>query len=413
MKKRERLIAGLDIGTTKVCVVIASERAEDAALEIIGVGTQESTGMRKGVVVNIDATVDAIIKAKEEAELMSGVRISHVWAGVAGSHIKSFSSKGMVAIRQKEVGPEDVKRVLEAARAVSINGDREVLHVLPQSFSIDDQDGIMQPIGMSGVRLEATVHIITGLKTALHNIVKCAEKAGLQVQGMVLESLASAQAVLSQEEKQLGAALVDMGGGTCDILCYNQGSEVYTSVLPIGGAHLTNDVAVGLRTPPQEAEEIKRVYGCALTSLVDPEEVIEVPSVGGRSPRTISRVALCEVIEARIEETLTLINNEIFKSGYQKLLGSGVVLTGGASQLEGLTELAEFIFDMPVRRACPTNVQGLTDAVKNSSFATAVGLLQYGSAADKSDKNADAFGFGNSLFSNFGNKLKKFIDQAF
>jgi cell division protein FtsA len=376
----ERICVGLDVGTTKVSIVIARVESKNPQniSEIIGVSTVPSTGLRKGVVINIDATVEAIKKAREEAELMSGIKISQVWAGVAGSHIKSFNSRGMVAIKDHEVKSDDIRRVLEAAQAVALPEDRRLLHVLPQNFAVDSQEGIREPLGMSGVRLEASVHLVTGAQMSLLNITKCAERAGLQIAGLVMEPVASAEACLSQDEKDLGVALIDMGGGTCDIIVYVNGSVVHTSVLPIGGAHLTHDISVGLRTPAAEAEIIKKKYGCAMTSLVDAGETIEVPSVGGRNPRTLPRVTLAEVIEPRVEETLHLLNNEILKSGYRDLIGSGVVLTGGASCLEGIVELGEFIFEMPVRRGIALQTAGLTEVVQSPAHTTGVGLVKYG-----------------------------------
>ena len=378
IQQKPEVIAGLDIGTTKVAIVIA--RVHPKTVEIIGVGYAPSAGLRKGVVINVESTVEAIKRARVEAELMAGVKLEKVWAGVAGSHIRSLNSKGMVAIKNHEVHADDLERVIEAAQAVALPEDRELLHVLPQSFAVDSQDGIRDPLGMSGVRLESSVHLATGLKMSLQNITKCAERAGLHVSGLVLESLASAEACLSQDEKELGCALIDMGGGTCDVIVYVNGSVVYTGVLPIGGMHLTHDISVGLRTPAAEAEIIKKKHGCAMTSLVDNQDVIEVPSVGGRNPRMISRSTLTEVIEPRIEEILHLINNEILKSGYQNLIGSGVVITGGASLLEGIVELGEFIFEMPVRRGLVVNTSGLAEVVQSPAWTTAVGLVRYGAA---------------------------------
>jgi cell division protein FtsA len=423
-----RICAGLDIGTTKVSVIIArvnnrvganpmpyaSERigphnSENTTYEIIGVGNYPSKGLRKGSVINIDITVEAIKKAREEAELMAGLKISHVWVGVAGSHIRSFNSKGMVAIKNHEVAADDVRRVLEAAKAVALPEDREILHLLPQSFAVDAQEGIRDPRGMSGVRLEAGVHLVTGAKMSLQNISKCAERAGLQVSGLVLESLASAEAVLSQDEKDLGVAVVDMGGGTCDIIVYVGGAVVHTSVLPIGGMHLTQDISVGLRTPAVEAEIIKKKHGCAMTSLVDGGETIEVPSVGGRNPRTVSRATLTEVIEPRIEETLHLINNEILKSGYQDLIGAGVVLTGGASLLEGIVELGEFIFEMPVRRGMALSTTGLKEVVQSPAYATGVGLMKYGAENSISETTKKS----GSIMDRLKTSVAEFLDGAF
>ena len=384
-RQNRALIAGLDIGSTKVSVVIGTPTlvtnvngTQDIALDIVGLGQAPNTGIRQGVVVNVEATIEAITKAREEAELMSGYKIDDVYVGVGGSHVKSFDSRGMVAIRNKEVKAEDIERVIEAAKAVAVPADREVLHVLPREFKIDEQAGIFDPIGMSGVRLEANVHIVTAGQTALQNIIKCAEKSGLRVRGLVLQQLASALAVLSDDEKKLGAAVVDIGGGTCDIVVYASGSVAFTATVPIGGQHFTQDIAMGLRTPQTSAEVVKKKYGCAIADLVDSNETIEVDGVGGRKPRALLRHDLCEVIEPRAEETVALIWQEIRKSGLANQIGSGLVLTGGACQLEGLLEMGEFISDIPVRRGSPVNVGGLTDIVRGPECATAVGLMVYG-----------------------------------
>jgi cell division protein FtsA len=401
------VIAGLDIGTTKVCVVIGRV-SDNQNTEIIGVAQSRSLGLRKGVVINIDATVEAIGRALEDAELMAGVEIEKVWAGVAGSHITSFNSKGMVAIKHHEVQKDDIRRVIEAAQAVALPEGRQILHVLPQNFAVDNQDGIRDPLGMSGVRLEAGVHIVSGNTMSLQNISKCASRAGLHISGLVSEALASAEATLSQDEKDLGVAVIDMGGGTCDMVIYVGGSVVHTAVLPIGGSHLTHDISVGLRTPANEAEEIKRKFGCAMASLIQSGETMEVPSVGGRNPRTLSRLTLAEVIEPRIEETMHLLNNEIFKSGYKDLLGSGVVLTGGGSLLEGIAELSEFIFEMPVRRGIPLNTSGLREVVQSPALATAVGLLKFGAANQAKANVAEV-----SMLNKFFGKVTTFLDGAF
>lgn len=412
MESKDRIVAGLDIGTTKVCVAIGICRdGADSQIDVIGVGTVPSFGMRKGVVVNIEATTDAIIKAREEAELMAGLKISDIWIGVAGSHIKSFDSKGMVAIRHEEVHQGDIHRVIEAAKAVAVPSDREVLHVLPRDFKIDDQGGIYDPIGMSGVRLESSVHIITGGRTALQNAIKCTERAGLKVSGLVLEQLASSLVTLSKDEKDLGVALVDMGGGTSDLIIYVQGAVAYTAILPIGGSHVTNDIAVGLRTPQTTAEELKKKYGCALASLVSPDETVEVQGVGGRAERTIMRRLLCDVIEPRVEETLNFINTEIQKSQLASVLGAGVVMTGGASQLDGITELGEFIFDMPVRAGKPHQFGGLTDVVSSPAYSTVLGLLLYG--IEKEKEKGINFKQSQSVVSRMSSKIRQLIDEAF
>lgn len=376
-KPKAPVLAGLDIGSTKVCFVIGTVNPE-GKIEVAGVGTAPNTGIRQGVVVNIEATTDSIKKAKEEAELMSGYTVSEVWVGVSGTHISSFDSKGMVAIKNREVTPSEIDRVIEAAKAVAVPTDRTVLHILPREFKVDGQDGITDPVGMSGVRLEAQVHIVTGSQTAISNTVKCVEKAGLKIAGLVLSQLASSTAVISNDEKSLGVAVVDMGGGTCNALYFVNGSVAHSSIIPVGGSHFTHDVAVGLRTPQFAAEELKKKHGCAMASMVNDNETIEVEGVGGRKARMIPRKDLADIIEARAEETLNLIANDIRMSGVMPMLGSGIVLTGGASQLDGLIEMGEFIFDIPVRRGAPREIGGLTDVVKSGEFSAAVGLLQYG-----------------------------------
>ncbi len=379
MSKKD-VVVGLDIGTTKICCIVGevAEAGPNPVIDIVGIGTAPSTGLRKGCVVNIDATVESITKAVEEAELMAGVEISTVYTGIAGGHIKSFNSTGIVAIKDKEITQQDVQRVIDAAKAVAIPLDREVIHIIPQEYVIDHQDGIREPIGMSGVRLEAKVHIVTGAVASAQNIIKCANKAGLNVAEICLEPIASSEAVLSQDEKELGVVLVDIGGGTSDIAIFKEGAVVYTGVLAIGGNHITSDIAVGLRTPQNEAEKIKIKYGCAMSSMVKPDETIEVPGVGGRKSRILSRRLLAEIIEPRVEEIFSLIQREVMKSGYQDLLSGGVVITGGSTLLEGMPELAEFVFEMPVKRGVPQDIGGLRDVVNCPKFATGVGLLKYG-----------------------------------
>ncbi|HUJ28936.1 MAG TPA: cell division protein FtsA, partial [Myxococcales bacterium] len=337
-QKKGEIIVGLDIGTTKICCIVGEVTPE--GIDVIGIGTHPSRGLRKGVVINIEATVASIRRAVEEAELMAGAEINSVYAGIAGGHIRGFNSQGVVAVKDHEVKQGDIERVLDAARAINIPQDREILHVLPQEYIIDEQDGIREPLGMSGVRLEAKVHIVTAAVSSAQNIVKCCGKTGLAVSDIVLEPLASAEATLADEEKELGVALVDIGGGTSDLTIFIDGSIVHTSVLPIGGNHLTNDIAVGLRTPAGEAEKIKQRWGCAMTSLVEGSEEIEVPSVGGRAPRKLSRRILCDIIEPRVEEIFLLVQREIAKTGYEELLASGSVITGGTTILEGMPELA-------------------------------------------------------------------------
>ena len=375
-QEKGELIVGLDIGTTKITCIVGEVTPD--GIDVVGIGTQPSRGLRKGVVINIDATVASIRRAVEEAELMAGCVISSVYAGIAGGHIRGFNSQGVVAVKDKEVRQGDIDRVLDAARAINIPQDREILHVLPQEFIIDEQDGIREPLGMSGVRLEAKVHIVTAAASSAQNIIKCCAKTGLSVADIVLEPLASAEAVLADEEKELGVALVDIGGGTTDLAIFVNGAIQHTSVIPIGGGHLTNDIAVGLRTPMQEAERIKVRHGSAQSALLDRDETIEVPSVGGRAPRVLSRRILCEIIEPRVEELFHLVRHEIQKAGQEDLLASGVVLTGGSTLLHGMPELAEEVLGLPVRRGVPRGVGGLVDVVKSPQYATAVGLLHYG-----------------------------------
>jgi len=383
MKKGE-LIVGLDIGTTKVAAIVGE--ITDDGIDIIGIGSHPSRGLRKGVVINIESTVESIKKAISEAELMAGCDITSVYAGIAGGHIKGINSHGIVAIKDKEVRETDVFRVIDAAQAVAIPLDREVIHVIPQEYVVDGQDGIKEPIGMSGVRLEAKVHIVTAAVTSAQNIVKCANRCGLNVNDIILQPLASGESVLTNEEKELGVALIDVGGGTSDLVIYSEGAVVHTSVITLGGNHVTNDVAVGLRTPAAEAERIKQKYGCALSSLVQRDETIEVPSVGGRKPRVLSRQILAEIIEPRMEEILNLVQQEIIKSGYEDRVASGIVLTGGSVILEGMPELAEQVFNTPVRRGAPRGIGGLVDVVKSPMYATGVGLVIWGSKTHASSR---------------------------
>jgi cell division protein FtsA len=374
---KENLIVGLDIGTTKICAIVGN--VTDEGLDIVGIGTSPSKGLRKGVVINIESTVEAIRKALQEAELMAGCEIKTVFAGIAGGHIKGFNSQGVIAIKNREVNNDDIRRVIDAAKAIAIPMDREVIHILPQEFIIDDQDGIKEPLGMSGVRLEAKVHIVTGAVASAQNIIKSCNRANVDVADIVLEQLASSEAVLSADEKELGVALIDIGGGTTDLAIFVDGAIKHTAVLSLGGNHLTNDIAVGLRTPMAEAEKIKQAYGCCLNSKVDKNESIEVPSVGGREPRVLSRQLLAEILEPRVEEVFTLVNREIVRSGYEDLIASGVVITGGTSILPGMPELAEQVFNLPVRRGVPQGIGGLTDVVNSPIYATGVGLVKYGS----------------------------------
>jgi len=424
--KRPHLIAGLDIGTTKVTFVIGTVQAgekslatptnnlmTDLMIDVVGLGSASSSGVRQGAVVNVESTIEAILKAREEAELMAGYQMNEVWIAVGGPHIKSFDSRGMVAIRNKEVREDDISRVIEAAKAIAVPSDREVLHVLPREYKVDEQDGISDPIGMSGVRLETNVHIVTAGQTFLQNAIKCAEKAGLKVRGLVLQQLASALAVVSEDERKLGVAVVDMGGGTCDLLTYVQGSVAHTAVTPVGGLHVTQDIAMGLRTPQTSAEILKKEHGCAIADLIDSQEMIEVEGVGGRKPRAILRKALCEVIEPRAEETLALIQAELERVGLLNRLGSGIVLTGGACQLEGLVEMGEFIFDVPVRRGIPERVGGLTDIVKSPVYSTAVGLLIYGLQEDRAKFAQPMADHGlQNMVGDFAQRVKDFFGGA-
>ncbi|BES72674.1 cell division protein FtsA [Marinobacter nanhaiticus D15-8W] len=373
----ENMIVGLDIGTSKV-VAIVGKRKLDGTIEIVGIGSHPSRGLKRGVVVNIETTVHAIQRAVEEAELMAGCRIHSVYAGIAGSHIRSLNSHGIVAIRDREVTQADIDRVIDAAQAVAIPADQKVLHILPQEFVIDNQEGIKEPLGMSGVRLEAKVHLVTCAVNAAQNIEKCVRRCGLEVDDVILEQLASSYAVLTEDEKELGVCVVDIGGGTTDIAVFTGGAIRHTAVIPIAGDQVTNDIAMALRTPTQNAEEIKIKYACALTQLAGADETIKVPSVGERAPRDLSRQALAEVVEPRYEELFTLVQTELRRSGFEDLIPAGVVITGGSSTMEGVVELAEEIFHMPVRLASPQSVSGMKDVVNNPIYATGVGLLIYG-----------------------------------
>jgi len=374
------LLVGLDIGTSKVVAIVA-EVSPEGLIEVIGLGSSTSRGLKRGVVVNIESTVQSIQRAIEEAELMAGCEINTVYTGIAGSHVKSLNSHGIVAIRDKEVSATDVERVIDAAKAVAIPADQRVLHVLPQEFIIDSQEGIPEPIGMAGVRLEARVHLVTGAVSAAQNIVKCVQRCGLSVEDIVLEQLASSYAVLTEDEKELGICIIDMGGGTTDIAVFCGGAIQHTAVIPIAGAQVTNDIAVSLRTPAQYAEEIKIKYACALSQLANPDETIEVPSVGDRPPRRLARQTLAEVVEPRYEELFHLVRKELRRSGFEELIAAGIVLTGGSAKMEGAIELAEEVFHMPVRLGVPQYVEGLADVVRNPIHATGVGLLLYGREA--------------------------------
>jgi cell division protein FtsA len=366
MAKKGNIIVGLDVGTTKVCAIVGEETSN--GIEIIGIGSAPSKGLRKGVVVNIESTVQSIRKAIAEAELMAGCEINRVYAGISGGHIRAFNSHGVIAVKDGEINGGDVDRVIEAAQAVAIPTDREVIHVIPQEYIIDDQEGIQEPLGMNGIRLEVKVHIVTAAVTSAQNIVKCANKAGLDVADIALQQIASSEAVLSHDEKELGVALIDIGGGTTDIAIFHGGTIKYTTVISLGGNQVTGDIAVGLRTPTSEAEKIKKKYGCALTAMTSGDEMIEVLSVGGHRPRKVSRQILGEIIEPRMEEIFDLINREVIKSGYDGLISSGIGLTGGTEQ----------VFNLPVRRGLPKDITGLVDVVNSPMYATGVGLVMYG-----------------------------------
>ncbi|MDF1767020.1 MAG: cell division protein FtsA [Gammaproteobacteria bacterium] len=373
----DNMIVGLDIGTSKV-VAIVGEIIDDGSLNIVGIGSHRSRGLKKGTVVNIESTVESIQHAIAEAEMMAGCQIHSVYAGIAGSHIRSMNSHGIVAIRDGEVERADIERVIDAAQAVAIPADQKVLHILPQEYLIDAQEGVKEPLGMSGVRLEAKVHLVTCAINAAQNIEKCIRRCNLEVDEIILEQLASAYSVLTEDEKELGVCLVDIGGGTSDIAIFTEGSIRHTGVIPIAGDQVTNDIAMALRTPTDDADEIKKKYACALTQLATGADSIKVPSVGDRPPRELSRQALAEVVEPRYVELFTLIQQELKRSGFEHLLAAGIVLTGGTSKMEGVVDLAEEIFHAPVRIGAPHNVAGLADIVRNPVYSTGVGLLLYG-----------------------------------
>ena len=381
-KQEKNLLVGLDIGTSKV-VAIVGEVAPQGGIEVIGIGSHPSRGLKKGVVVNIESTVQSIQRAIEEAELMSGCEIRSVYTGIAGGHIRSLNSHGIVAIRDNEVNHTDVERVIDAARAVAIPADQKILHILPQEFIIDGQEGIKEPVGMSGVRLEARVHMVTGAVSAAQNIVKCVRRCGLEVDDVILQQLASSYAVLTEDEKDLGVCLCDIGGGTTDIAVFAHGAIHHSAVIPIAGDQVTNDIAIALRTPTHHAEDLKIKYACALTQLANPEETIEVPSVGERPPRRLVRQTLAEVVEPRYEELFSLVLAELKRSGFESVIAAGIVLTGGGAKMDGAIELAEEVFNMPVRLGTPQYVSGLIDVVRNPIYATGVGLLLFGSEASR------------------------------
>ena len=399
------MVVALDIGTSKIVALIGEVNA-DGGVEIVGIGKHSSRGLKKGVVVNIDSTIDAIQRAVEEAELMAGVNINSAYAGIAGSHIQSLNSHGIVAIKDKEVTEGDLERVMDAARAVAIPADQRILHVLPQDYVIDQADGIREPIGMAGVRLEARVHLITGAQSATQNIIKCVDRCGLDVDDIILEQVASSYAVLEDDEKELGVCMVDIGGGTSDIAIFLNGAIQHTAVIPIAGDQVTNDIAVAVRTTTQFAEKLKIEHGFALRQLVTDDQVIEVPGIGDRESRGLSTQTLASVIEPRYEELFTLIQQELRRSGYEDLVGAGIVLTGGSSKIRGAVELAEEIFHMPVRIGAPINVGGLKGEVANPVYSTGVGLLFYGAAQNEF---AGGHGFSHVTNENLWDRMKSWF----
>lgn len=411
---RSETIVGLDIGTTRVCAIIG-DATEDGLVEIIGVGQAPSEGMRKGVVVNLEATTRSVARAIEEAELMAGVEVRSLFCGIAGSHIKGLNSRGVIAVgrQEGEITSADVDRVIDAARAVSIPMDREVIHVIPQEYIVDEQDGIKDPVGMSGIRLEAEVHIVTGAVTSAQNLVRAVNKAGFEVEDVVLEPLASSYAVLTEQEKEMGVALVDIGGGTTDVAVFVEGSIWGTEVLGIGGGNVTKDVSIGLRTPLGDAESVKVRHGCALSELVKAEEEIEVPTIGGRHPRKVPRQVLVEIIQPRMEEIFMLLDRQLKRTGYADLLSAGVVLTGGATQMEGVAELADKVLGVPVRIGAPKGVAGLVDVVNAPSFSTAVGLVLYGSRHREEDFGGVRFAAGAEALRGVSGRVKEWLSEFF
>ena len=408
-KTENNMIVGLDIGTSKVATVVG-DVGEDNQVEIVGVGSHPSRGLKKGVVVNIESTVQAIQRSIEEAELMAGCQIHSVYTGIAGSHIRGMNSHGIVGVKDREVSSGDVERVLDAARAVAIPADQRVFQVMPQEFVVDQQEGIREPVGMSGVRLEAKVHLVTGAVSAAQNIIKCIQRCGLEVDDIILEQLASSSAVLTDDEKELGICFVDIGGGTTDVAVFTDGAIKHTAVIPIAGDQVTNDIAIAMRTPTQHAEEIKIKYACALRQLANPDDTIEVPSAGGRDPRRLSRQTLAEVVEPRYEELLSLVLAELRRSGFSDLVAAGVVLTGGSSRMEGVVDLAEEIFHMPVRLGIPQNVTGLADVVRNPVYSTGVGLLLFGLQNQNLSKDSPS---GESRMVDVLKKVKNWFQGSF
>ena len=410
MNRKERYLVGLDVGTSGVSAVVG-ECLDDGRIDIVGLGVAESRGIKRGVVVNLEAAVDSIKKAIGEAELMAGIEIDSVHLSLSGPHIKGFNSRGVIAVagKNREITRDDVRRAIEAAKAVALPTGREILHVLPQDFVVDEQDGIGAPVGMTGARLEVNVHVVTGAASSTQNIISCVNRAGVAVLDTVIEQLAAAEAVLTQDEKELGVALVDIGGGTADLAIFERGCLWHTGVVAVGGDHFTNDIAVGLRTPIPEAEKVKRKSGCALSSMVDEDATIEVASVGGRKPRLLARRILSEILQPRAEEMFHLVWDEIQRGGFEKALNSGIVLTGGGSILDGMPEMAEQIFDLPVRRGAPGDVGGLADHVNSPVFATPVGLVLYAHR----NRVSDASGVGVGAFARLTGRLRGIFKEFF
>ena len=404
-----RILAGLDIGTTKICVIVA-EVDDTNQVNVVGVGTVPSEGLRRGIVINLEKTVHSISRAVEKAERMAGVEIKSVYAGIAGDHIRSINSRGVIAVSRKdnEIGPADVARVVDAAKAVAIPADREIIHIIPQEFIVDDQDGIKDPIGMSGIRLEAEIHIITGAVTSAKNICKSIERSGLRVEDLVLEPLASSHAVLGSDERDLGVVLIDIGGGTTDVAVFYEGSIRHTAIIGFGGTSITNDIAIGLRTPIDKAEELKIKHGCALSSMVSEDEKISVPGVGGRPTRELSRYVLSSMIEPRLEEICQLALKEVRKNHSANLLSAGVVITGGTALMHGMTELAEQVFEMPVRIGVPTGVSGLVDSVSDPRFSTGVGLILHAFHSEEMDAD-----YSKGVLSKISTGLRRLVDSFF
>jgi len=406
VKAKEELVVGLDIGTTKICAVVAEVEADE--VNIIGIGSHPSVGLRKGVVVNIESTVESIKKAVEEAELMAGCEISSVYAGIACGHVTGFNSNGVIAIKGEEISQSDVDRVIEAARAVAIPMDREVIHVLPQEFIVDGEGGINNPVGMAGVRLEARIHIVTGAVTSAQNIVKCANKAGLDVCDIILEPIASCESVLTPEEKEVGAGLIDIGGGTTDLAVFSANNVKHTFVLSLGGNNMNNDISVGLRTPMAEAERIKLKYGTCIADRIGNDETIEISDLSGRGGRKLPRQILAEILEPRVEEIFTLVKRELMQAGLKNAIASGVVLTGGASLLEGISEIAESVFEQPVRIGRPQGVSGLVDVVNSPMYATGVGLVIYGARNQEKKKFRIR---DNNIFNRIMKRMKSWVKE--